>query len=144
MIISRQISEIYAKSLIEAGEESNSLQKLHQDISMILELFKQSPELKKFLSATTLSDNEKFSVIEKILFPIFSSDLTKNFIRLLEKNKRISTLSYICEEFLILMEKKNGIYRAKLFTAYPLSNNFFDELIRKLELKFQKKLKILL
>lgn len=141
MNISREICQKYALALIHASEETKSEEAVKKDIMTVKELFDKENQFEKFVISRTIRDDEKLKVFDKVLFPQISN-LTVNFLRLVLKNKRISLLKKICEEFFLQLERRRGITRAKLITAYPFSSETIDWLRTRLELHFSKKFRI--
>ena len=141
MSVREEIHGKYAVALLEASEEAKVVESVIKDMQLIEELFRREEKFERLLCSRVFHDKDKLKLLERLLFP-YIGKLMINFIRVMCRNGRISELKKVCEEFFLQIEKREGVTRAKLVTAYPFSHDTVEWLRQRLETYFSKKFKI--
>lgn len=128
-------SSRYARALFNLAIKENRLQELETSLLDFAKTVETHPEITSIVQNPTLKEEERFSFIEKIL-PAKSSDLIKNFLKVLLKKKRFPILGEIQAEFHRLFEKKQNILEVEVISAVPFSTKLHEKLKKMLAAKF--------
>ena len=109
----------YSKASLEYAIEKKVSNHVKNDFKDILSVISESDELKDFLFNPISSSKLKF----KILCEVFSdlTEDTKSIIYLLSKNRRLSILSQVAEDYINRLKKSQGRITALITTAVPLN-----------------------
>jgi F-type H+-transporting ATPase subunit delta len=118
-LLSSEIAEPYAQALMSVAQENNLGESFAQEISSLLELLKNSPELQGFLRNPTIKPEAKKAVIQQILgnAPAYLG----NFLNLLVDKRRIFFIEEIGEQYLALWRQMNNTVLAEVTSAAELS-----------------------
>ena len=123
----------YAKATYDLLTEEKQEKKFLDDISLIKKTFKQNQELTQMLNSVRITEEKKYSVLEKIFKNHFSSNITLKFIGFLTKKKRLVHLLMILQ-YIETFYSKNR--KALILSAFKLD----DETFKKISSFFEKKL----
>ncbi|MBC90982.1 MAG: ATP synthase F1 subunit delta [Flavobacteriaceae bacterium] len=109
----------YSKASLEYAIEKKVSNHIKNDFKNILSAISNSDELKELISNPIISSKLKF----KILCEVFSdlTEDTKSIIFLLSKNRRLSILSQVAEDFIFRLKKSEGRTTAIITTAISLN-----------------------
>ncbi len=113
------IATRYASSLLQLAEESNQLEKVHDDVNLILDACK-TPELLRALKSPIINSAKKSDIVNA-LFKDKVTPLSLNFAQLLVTKGREDALSEILSAFLDLYREKKQISTAKVTSAVALT-----------------------
>ena len=69
------------------------------------------------------------------------SDATKNLLRAVIDNGRLSVLPEIAAQMRVLVNETTGISDAIIYSAFPIANAALSDLVATLEKRFKRKLK---
>jgi len=89
----------YAIALVELAEESNELEKVHQDIDALSGILAGDSEVKDHFGNPVVSDEDKLQLLDKIAKEGDFSQSTKNFLGLLVKARRFDCIDEIVTAF---------------------------------------------
>ena len=115
------VSMRYAKALIEYAKDTNTIEKLYEEVSMLSRNLNVYPQLRSTLDNPILSIRDKFSLI--CTAAAGDSAVSREFSRfttLVLRNHRENFLQFICLTFLRLYREFEHIGKAKLVTAVPV------------------------
>lgn len=121
------VSARYAKALYQSGEDENITESIRNDITLLIDLMKDSEEFNYILNSPVLKENKKNEIIRE-LFTGKIMQLTLDFLLLLISNKRELLLNRICHAYLQLYKKEKGITEGKIITAQALEINHHQEI----------------
>ncbi len=133
------VGKLYSQALFEIGIENNTLDELNNDMIQCRAIFEQNPELIKLLSSPIITNDDKIDVITKIFG---ESGTVRDFICVVSQKGRIVNFSEIAENFRIKCSEHNSIAEMTVITSIPLKSIQKDKLIKKLEEKSGKKVRI--
>ena len=122
----------YARAVFELAREKGQVEQVLDQLDSFSRLIETSAELKKLLEMP--NRRGKTAIIEDILRDRYS-DLFREFILLLLKNKRANLLPQIREEFHNMYDQLQSRVRATVISAIPLSEDLVNELKQRLEKK---------
>jgi F-type H+-transporting ATPase subunit delta len=131
----------YSKALLQSALEQNILDDVEKDIRFILNTVQDSRDLVVFLKSPIIKQEDKKTVLSKIFDDHILRE-TKGLLRLLSEKKREMLLEDICEGFIELYNKHNGIIQVDVTTAYELSESQRKDLQKALASSTGKKVEM--
>jgi F-type H+-transporting ATPase subunit delta len=134
-----RISYRYANSLMLLAEEKNILQKISDDADLLFNTLSASKELRAVLKSPVVKSTDKKSLLEKIFKSKINTE-TDSFINFVVEKNREDILFDIFKEFLVLVDKKNGVVKAKVVSAVELNDQLKMKMVEDLEKKTNKKI----
>ena len=129
--MAKEVVSVYARSIFEVIQESDSTAQLFKDLELAGSLFSENLELSELLSAPVLTPFEKADLVNT-LFGKFPPEIVQ-FILVLIENKRIKYFADICTETLRLWDEFSGVLEITAKTAIPLCDTVKDKLKARLE-----------
>jgi F-type H+-transporting ATPase subunit delta len=93
------VSDSYAKALVELAEEKNVLEPVHADVDAVASLIKENKKLSELMFNPVVEADKKKAVVAKISKEAGFQKYTTNFLNLLVEKDRVNLLSEICESF---------------------------------------------
>jgi F-type H+-transporting ATPase subunit delta len=127
-----RLAQRYAKSLIDLVAEMDQLDPVHDDMMLLHAICAQSNEFVLMLKSPIISAYKKNKIIDAVTESKISK-ITQTFIKLLCSKNRESLLPEIISSFIEQYNKLKGIYKVKLTTAIPLTEEIKNSFIRKLK-----------
>jgi len=125
------ITDRYVKALLSAATNLSHQKLVEQDLtSLKIELHRSG--LKSFLENPRYPLVIKLRAIQKI-GELFSSSLTKNFLKILLLHSRIGLLEYISERYVELYRESKGIILCKISLAKDPTQKFLDQIEKELK-----------
>lgn len=121
-VLVNEVLEPYAQALLALAQDSNATEPIGHDVSSILALLAESPDLQAFLSNPVIAAERKKSVLDQILGNQVHP-FTKNFLMLLVDRRRIFFLEGICRQFQILLRDLNKTVLAEVTSAVELNDD---------------------
>ena len=118
----------YGTALFEAAGETGRTDLINEEAGQLLELFRQEPDLHKFVNSPGIAAEEKKSVLENIFRGRICDELL-NFLFILTDKGRMVHFEKIIKFYRKLLDKQEGVSYGTVFSAAPLT----DEHISKLE-----------
>ncbi len=115
------IAKRYASSLFELALEEGKLPAVEKDLAGVMTLLEGNEELKKMIHTPVITEDEQFSVMEKILDKAKVKGLVGNFVRVLTRNGRLPIFSVVAEEFSVMVSRHNGEEVAEVTVATKLT-----------------------
>jgi F-type H+-transporting ATPase subunit delta len=122
----------YAKSLIDLATELNQLDDIYADMKLLQGLGKTNPDFTAVLRSPVIKPSTKEKVIDSVLTGNISNT-SASFIRLLVRKGREGNLIEIADAFVGQFNKIKGIYKVKLTTATPVSDDLRAEILNKIK-----------
>ncbi|QAR31333.1 ATP synthase F1 subunit delta [Ornithobacterium rhinotracheale] len=123
-----RVAKRYAKAFFEVLPQEKQ-KKAVQEMRDILTAFKTSRDFKNFLSSPIISDEKKQSIAKEV-FQNFSPE-TQKLVALLIKNGRSANLKEVATAVIERYRIINGIKRAHISSAYPLSSEELNAIVAK-------------
>ncbi|HAX47662.1 MAG TPA: ATP synthase F1 subunit delta [Ignavibacteria bacterium] len=136
----KKVARKYNLALYFTAEETNSTNKVKQDLDDIKRSIEGSKELSNFILTPVISAEKKTEVF-KAMFQGKVNELTLKFLVYLCEKNRINLLYDITEDFQALVNEKQGIVLAKVKTAVEINEAEKNALIEKLKLYTGKDIK---
>lgn len=128
----RKVARRYNLALYDIAAEQKSVDAVKKDFADIRKTVSGSKELELFLKSPIIKLDKKAAVMDA-LFKGKVNDLTLKFLSILSEKNRISMLTDIADDFISLVNDKQGIVTAKIKTAIDLSDSEKKSLAEKLK-----------
>lgn len=125
------VSTRYTQALVSAAEERGELDPVRQDVQGLLELVRESEELRAFVADPLVHSEQKSSVFRALLSGKVH-DLTLDFLVLLCEKRRERILEGILEDFLEFMDERQGVATARVRSACVLTDEQQERLAKRL------------
>ncbi|GIV04541.1 MAG: F0F1 ATP synthase subunit delta [Fimbriimonadales bacterium] len=127
-----RVARRYARALFEVALKQQLLQQTADDLASLRTLMEQSSEWRAFFYSPLIPRDRKVARLREA----FSTQVQPHTLRLLEllvEKRREKFLEAVCEEFQRLQEAYQGVVRATIESAAPLSETEQNALVQKLE-----------
>ena len=131
------IASRYAEALFQVGEESNSTEKLYNELKAVVDIINVNKEFSNILKSPIVSKEEKKTLITNIFGSTLDNEML-NFMKILADKDRLSFLADIQEAYKALLNNKNNILEGVAITAVPMNEGEVNELQAKLSAKYNK------
>jgi F-type H+-transporting ATPase subunit delta len=125
------VHRVYARALLDAAKERGRVAEVREEIADFVAAVRDVPELRSLLRNPQLDPRAKSAALEGVLGE--SEELVRNFVRLLAEKGRAGQIEDIAEEFERLVAAEEGQLSVELTTAYELSDEEADAIVRQIE-----------
>lgn len=132
-----EITRVYAKSLVDVGQEKGILDQLDDEIKTISQIVNEDEKLKLFLTSPSISKGSKKEFIRKV-FSNNLSEYTINLLNVLIENDRQGYISDISEYMGVLIDEINNRQTVALVSAIEIDNTLKEKLKTELNKKLQQ------
>jgi F-type H+-transporting ATPase subunit delta len=122
----------YAKSLLDLATEMNQVDAVCADMKMLQGMGKTNPDFTAVLRSPIIKPSTKEKIIDSVVTNRVNN-ITGSFIRLLVRKGRESNLLEIADAFVEQFNKIRNIYRVKLTTATPVSDEIKNDIVTKIK-----------
>jgi F-type H+-transporting ATPase subunit delta len=116
------IAERYAIALYELADEAKALDTLADDLRELRGMIAESGDFSRFLRTPLLGRKEQTDAVQAVLKAAGGSDLTRRFVGVLGRNRRLFALSATIEAFLEILAERRGEVTAHVTAAAALSD----------------------
>lgn len=141
-ISSKLISRRYAKALFSLCEQKSNSAYVQADLQKLVEVFKDSKELQKYISNPTISLADIEKIIGDISTKLNIDSPSKSFLKVLIQNRRLNLIEEINDFFNNFVMKSNGEIAATLITVKPVAKEKIEEFEKRLSSSVGKKVKL--
>ena len=127
----------YAEALFQVAEKGD-LKQASAELDALAAV-SANPQLRQFADAPNAGAAQVFDVITSVAgVPL--SDASKNLLRTVIDNGRLSVLSEIAAQFHLLVSERSGVSDAIVYSAFPIEAAALADLKASLERRFKRKL----
>lgn len=134
------ISRRYAKALFDLGEEKDLLSLLIRQLGLFNTTWNENPELGHSLTSPTIPLRTRKAILQKLASKMELNEYLQRFLHLLVEKGRIESVNLIYLTLKAMADKKEGILRGEITSAFPLDTSQFDYILGSLEKKTGKKI----
>lgn len=136
------VARPYAKALYGLAQQQGQTKVWGDDLALLAKIVVE-PKVRKVLSRPELSPAQR----GEILLNLLSSDKMvdkrlHNFVSVLSENNRLSVLPAIYEQYREFMLSEDRTQQAVVYSAFPLSDKEYADLVSLLENKMDTKLQV--
>jgi F-type H+-transporting ATPase subunit delta len=129
----------YAEALFQVAQKGDLKQASAQLDA--LAAIAANPQLRQFADAPAAGSQQVFDVITGVAnVPL--SDASKNLLRTVIDNGRLSVLPEIAAQFHTLVSERSGVADAVVYSAFPIEPAQLAEVVAMLESRFKRKLSV--
>jgi F-type H+-transporting ATPase subunit delta len=122
---------MYARSLFQAAKAAGKLDAVHAELGDFAAAIADVPELRQVLANPELDPREKGAVLEQILGD--ADELVRNFVLLVSEKGRAGEIEEMYRELDALVAAEQRRLNVELTTAYELSDDEADAIVKKIE-----------
>ncbi|HEX9620116.1 MAG TPA: F0F1 ATP synthase subunit delta [Polyangiaceae bacterium] len=133
------VVERYARAIFEMGVESGALSEVSGGLDRFAEIYAENAELRGILENPAVEESEQAGLISELGKALGLGASTVNAVRLLAERRRLRVVREISERVRLLSDQKEGIVRATVTSAVPLSDAYCERLVRELEAVTERK-----
>jgi F-type H+-transporting ATPase subunit delta len=113
----------YAMALFELARDERQLEAVGASLAKLKQALAESEELQQLVASPLIGRTESLKAIEAAAGALGLDPLTKNFLGVLAKNRRLSQLGDIIRAFEMLAARHRGEVTAEVVSAHPLSDD---------------------
>lgn len=120
-LLSSEIAEPYAQALMSVAQQNNLTEQFGEAFRSLETLFEESVELKEFITNPVIKDQDKKSVLRRIMSDDTNPYLL-NFLMLLIDKRRIVFLEAVVQQYLKLLRELNQTVLAEVTSTKELTD----------------------
>ncbi len=147
-MIENVIARRYARALAEVASEKGIIEKTDEDLIVLADILDSErgevsvPELADYLGSPVIALAEKIKMTDVLCEKLQIGELVSEFLNVLIRKGRVPLISRIAREYIRISSSIEEIVTAEVESAYSLSSVEEDKIIKALELKEQKKVRL--
>ncbi|HEX9463725.1 MAG TPA: F0F1 ATP synthase subunit delta [Alphaproteobacteria bacterium] len=111
----------YATALYELADEAKALDQVASDLGQIKKAIADSPDLQRLISSPLIPRADQAKAVLALAQKMGVSDITRRFVGLVARNRRLYRLPGIIEAYMALLAAHRGEITADVTSAKPLS-----------------------
>ena len=135
----KEIINEYSEALFAVAYEKGKTDDFSESLSTLKETLSDNREYTEFLFCPSLPLSERLSAIDEAFGENMPEEIV-SLLKILTENGRIRELPSLIDEFFSLKESFENTKTVKVFAPVALSEEQKEELISKLETKYQTKI----
>jgi F-type H+-transporting ATPase subunit delta len=136
-----RVARRYAAALMAAGEESRSVDVIADDLRTVGSMLEGSRELRSFIASPIIPAKKKVLVMRGLFEKVVGKEVMTFFLLLTEK-RREDILRDIVQQFMDLLDKRQGIVEAAVKSASTIDKEQEQLLKKRLEAHTAKKVRM--
>ena len=117
------VSDRYASALYDLAAEKKLVDPVLGDLSNLKNILNENKELRLVIKSPLISSSDKLNIFETLLKKINANELTSTFVKVIEKNKRLSNLASLIVQFININSHKRGDVLADITSADELNDD---------------------
>lgn len=117
-----ELAARYSTALFELADESKALDQVAGDLAALKQILAESADLRRLVRSPVISRADQGRAMAAVLDKAGISDLTRRFVGLVAKNRRLFALSAMIDAFLAELRRRRGEATAHVTAARPLSD----------------------
>lgn len=115
------IADRYSAALFALAEEKAAFEAVESDLKALKAMLAESADLKRLVGSPVISRQDQGRAIVALAAKAGWQELTRNFLGLLAKNRRLFAVSGIIDAFLARLSAQRGEVTAQVTTAKALT-----------------------
>lgn len=132
----------YALAFFDVAAEANALDTAEKDLAGLRDLINESADLRRLIANPVFTRDQQAAAFNAVLDAARADKLTRNFIGLVTRNRRLFALPAIIREFLSLAAARRGELTARVTSARALSKAQQDSLAASLKAALDRDVKL--
>lgn len=115
------LAERYARALFDLADEQKSLDQVAADLKSLATMIGESADLRRLIRSPIIGREEQGKAIAALAAAANLNLLSRNFLGLLARNRRLFVLPQIIDAFLAHLAARRGEVTAQVTSAAPLT-----------------------
>lgn len=115
------VAERYATALYELAHDARQLDEVAGDLAKLKQLIAGSADLQRLISSPLIPRTEQAKAMAAIVAQAGVSDLTRRFVGMVARNRRLFSLPSIVSAFHAMLAERRGETTAEVTSAKALS-----------------------
>lgn len=140
--ITASLAGRYASALFELAVDENQVTAVESDLEKLRAAIAESRDLAALLKDPEIGRKQAGSAMTGVADYLHLAPLTKNFLGVLAKNRRLSSLPDMIRAFATIAAAQRGEVTANVTTAHPLNDSQLNALTQKLTAREGRDVKI--
>ncbi|GAB5468652.1 MAG: F0F1 ATP synthase subunit delta [Rhodospirillales bacterium] len=132
----------YALALLQLADEHKALDPVAEDLRGLKALIAESDDLRDLLRSPLYSRAQQESALAAVMDKAEIGDLTRKFVLVVARNRRLFALSAMIESYLAELARRRGEITARVTSAQPLSKAQTSKLVESLKGSVGKNVKV--
>ena len=112
----------YAQALFDLAKDSQTTDKVADDLSTFKRMIDESDDLRRFLKSPTFSADEQVKALGALLQTAGVAGTAANFLKLVATKRRLFALEDMIRNYTKLNDAEKGVARAQVTVAEPLKD----------------------
>lgn len=125
------VARTYARALFDAAKEQGKIDEIREELDWFVAMIREVPELQAVIRNPQLDPPAKAEALAAVLQD--ADEILRNFARLVAEKGRAPMLEEIAGEYDELVAAEERILNVELTTAYELSDNEADSIVKQIE-----------
>lgn len=121
----------YAKAILSLAKDQNTASVVNDDMKLIVATTAENKELNLLLHSPIVKTEQKTAVLNEVFAN--ANVLTQGLINVLAENKRLHLLATTAQEYTTLFNIDNGLQKALVTTAVPLTDDLNAKVLAKVK-----------
>ncbi|MCP4882961.1 MAG: ATP synthase F1 subunit delta [Flavobacteriales bacterium] len=122
----------YAKATLNLAKEKGFAKEVNDDMIFIQSTIEENSDLEIMLKSPVIKSAPKLAVLTKI-FDKKVNGISMGLINLLIENKRLSLLSLVAMEYVVIYDFLQGVEVAQVTSAVPLTKELEADILKRVE-----------
>lgn len=135
-------AKVYAEAMFSIAKEESKTADYAKELELLSGLFSENPELYEVMGSPAIQPKERLEALESV-FKERVSERIYSFLSLLIEKRRINLLESISGAYTGLLDEASGIMEVTATTKLPLSPGVKAKLVKALEAKSGKTIRLL-
>ncbi|MFQ5563653.1 MAG: F0F1 ATP synthase subunit delta [Parvularculaceae bacterium] len=132
-VIRSSVAERYAAALFDLASEADKTEAVEADLKTLQAAIDAAPEFAKFLRSPVYGGEDRRRAVGAVADKADLSALTKNFLGLVARNRRLFALEDMIRAFQRLLADHRGEISAEVVSAAPLNEDQMRRLRSEIE-----------
>ena len=112
----------YANALFELADGQGALDQVRDDLTSLENMIRESADLARLLTSPIIARDQQTAAIEALMQRAGLSELTRNFVGVVARNRRLFALPGMIVTYKALLANRRGEMTAEVVSAQPLSD----------------------
>jgi F-type H+-transporting ATPase subunit delta len=126
------IAERYARAIFELGVETGTLAAVADQVRRFAAAYQSSLDLRSVIENPLVLADQRQSVLREVASRLGLGPFALNTVRYLASRRRLGVLPDIAKRLDSLSDEKEGVVRATVTSAEPLSESYYQRLAEQL------------
>lgn len=136
------VARRYASALADVVIKTGETETVRAELTAWERMFAGSTELENVFANPSIAAVKKETILDGLINKANPSRTTSNFLRVLQRNGRLTDLTMVNERFKAVLEERGGVVSGQVISAHELDEQTRRELMSNLEMLTGKTVKL--